>query len=364
MALLGLSLAPACSSSAEKSPASSAGKAASEQPGASDSAPAKSPEATPPTAAPDTGAPVVLKPGTGPLHTGALPAEATMVAHVDLAALEKTPLWTENRALMEREAATKRALDAMRRCELPLAGLTALDIGVDPGSDRLAVIIAGAGVGEREKLECVHRELPDQLGSGTWHFEQDESGRERLRIDDQPSLIGVLADKDTLVLASEPWAPGIADALTRDSGQEGRATAGPLRSALTRLDSARHIWFAGVLPPDALKALQEQGIDGIADVAGSLDLADGLAIELSARAENKEQATTMLTRARTQLDNVRPLAKLTGVPERVIDSVQISEAKGAAAAILLRAALTMEDIREVRAALNKQAPPGPPPTGN
>ncbi len=362
--LLALSLAPACGSRSDSTSAASAAASSSASSSDKAGAPEKTPDAEPPQAAGDPATPLVLTPGTGPLHTGALPAEATMVAHVDLAALETTPLWTENRALMEREAATKRALDAMRRCELPLAGLTALDIGVDPRGDRLAVIISGAGVGDKAKLECVHRELPDQLGAGTWHFDQDESGRERLRMDDQPALVGLLADDDTLVLASAPWLPAIARALASPEAapsDRSRATAGPLRPALARLDSARHIWFAGVLPPDAIKALREQGIDGIADVAGTLDLSDGLAIELSARAKSDEQAASMLTRARSQLDNVRPLAKLTGVPERVIDSVQLTE--GEDAAIQLRAALTMEDIREVRAALNERAKPGPPPTG-
>ncbi|MCA9715509.1 MAG: hypothetical protein KC468_12605 [Myxococcales bacterium] len=327
--------------------------------------PAKSPPPPPPEDPVDDGAPLELRGGVGPIHVDALPAAATMVAHVDLAGLADAPLWAENRAIMERDAETKRALTAMRRCELPLEGLRAPDIGVDPRASRLAVIISGAGVGARGKLECLHRELPDQLGAGTWTFDQDEEGRERLLVADaragDSALVGLLVAEDTLVLASAPWLPAIARGLGGASKPGETASAGPLKPALARVESARHIWFAGTLPADALAALQREGITGVLDVAGALDLSDGLAIALSVRAEDDARAGTMLTRARTQFDNVRPLARLAGVPEGVVDSVSMRQADGGV--IELRATLSMEDIRAVRKTLNERAPAGPPPTG-
>jgi hypothetical protein len=302
---------------------------------------------------------VTLKTGVGPTRVDLIPSAATMVAHVDLAALASAPLWIENLALMSQEPDTRRALAAMRRCGLPFDGLRALDIGVEPRGEHLAVIISGAGVGARANLECLGRELPEQLGARTWRFEQVDGGGERLLLGggaDGELLRARLVDADTIALSTESWAAAIERRVRAPAKESAPGTlrlrVGALAPALTRIDARQHIWFAGILPAVAVSELRAQGLEGIEDVGGALDLSDGLTLTLTVRAASADRAATMSTLARTQLTNVTPLARASGVPDEVLESVAVDVS---GAVIELRGALTMKSIRAVRAALNERS---------
>ena len=143
---------------------------------------------------------------------------------------------------------------------------------------------------------------------------------------------------------------------------------GELKDILAAADQSKHIWFAGRLPPE-LAALASAGVAsmaGLRSIAGSLDLSAGLGLTLAFGMASPEQAKTTLGDVQTQFDTVKPLAGMFGVPLSAVDKVKFTTKD---ASVVMTAALTMDEINALSAALNQlnaagaddlDQPPEPP----
>ena len=285
----------------------------------------------------------------GPLPPGIarLPARATMIAHIDLTRFTSSPLWVESRARMGQDEEAQRMLAAMDACHMPLAGLASLDLGVEPVAQELAAVLTGEGVGVPENLLCLRTQLGDAIG-GDWKIEARPPGEAIVvrGAGGSVEFVAHIVDARTVVLASAAWAEPVAEVLR---GASSSAARGPLAALLGRAaptaEAPRAIWFVGHLPPDVLEALATEGADGVEDVRGAIDLDDGLALELIVGVRSADRVPGLLALANARLDLARGLARMQGVPQPIVDSLEVS-AEGSE--VRLAARMRMADIQAVR----------------
>ncbi len=273
-----------------------------------------------------------------------LPADAEMLAHVDLKGVGLSPLWARNRARMEKEPDTRRTVEAMEACDIPFSGLQSLDIALAPKQHKTAILVRGTSVGDPEKLTCVRNKLADILGKDDFLIDTGgEAGKAVLRLrGDRPedAMVGHLLDANTIALATKPWADSWGARVSQQQGTAGGACKGDLNPTLARVTGGDPIWFAGLLPPDALPELSSDGVN-INSVAGSLGLADGLAVELQIGLSQADKAKSMQTLVQAQLDQLASVAGQMGAPKRVLDSISLT-ADGSV--LVLKAAIDMQAI--------------------
>ncbi len=276
-----------------------------------------------------------------------LPSDAQMLAHIDLKAVGGSPLWARNRARMDKEPDTRRTLEAMEACEVPFAGLQSLDIALAPTTGKTAIIVRGTGVGDPAKLSCIRTKLASAIGDDDFLIEE-QGGAKVLKLKgDRPGdeMYGHLPAADTIVLATSPWTSWGATAAAATGKGKGACTGG-LNPALARVKADQSIWFAGLLPAEALPELANAGAS-IEAVTGSLGLADGLAIELQIAMPDAEQAKSMQTLVKAQLDQLAAVAEQMGAPKRVLDSIKLTSegpVLGLTAAIDMEAIEGMEKV--------------------
>lgn len=333
-ATLAASTVAACSKPAD--PAADATKSAA--PGDGKGA-ALAPKEAPPPAPIQPPAPVA----SGASGERLVPGDAALLAHVDMQGLHGSPLFAANKAALEADPEGKKQLDALTACNVPLAGVRALDIGVGADGQAVSVIVTGAGVGKPENLRC----LKDKLGGSDWKLEEQD-GKSRL-VFGQGEAFGYLVDADTLAIASKDWDAALAD---RIAGKGSSVRDGALKDILPQADASKHVWFAGKLPPE-LAALASAGVAGMAglrSVAGSLDLSTGLGLSLSFGLESPEKAKTTLADVQAQFDNVKGMAPLFGVPSSAVAKVGFTSKDSS---VIMTASLTMDEINALSTAVGQ-----------
>lgn len=284
---------------------------------------------TPPPAAASLPAPLAL-----------LPQDASLVAHVDLAALRASPLWDKNRALLEADPDARRTLAALAACDLAFDGLRALDLAVAGDGTNVAAVLTGAGVGEPDKVACLERQMPDR------GLRVDRSGPEPVLA--LTGATGRFHDKTTIVFSTPGWDAAIADL---HAGKAAGVGAGPLAHQLARVPADRPIWFVGRVPTRAAISLAP-ALSGLQEVRGALDLRDGLGVELALGMDTEERATATLAELRKQFDGLRAA----GLPPAVLDRVALGQS---AAEVSVAVNLTMAEISTLQALSSAVAPAKP-----
>lgn len=342
--------------------------------GATKSATPADPKVTPEIAKDAPPAPITPPPSvasSGGTGERLVPADAALLAHVDMLGLSGSPLFAANKAAMEADPDGKKQLDALTTCNIPLTGIRALDIGVGADGQAVTVVVTGGGVGKLENLRC----LKDKLGGSDWKIDEQD-GKARL-VFGAGEGFGHPVDDDTLAIASQDWDAALLD---RIAGKGSSVRDGALKDILPQADASKHVWFAGKLPPE-LAALASAGVAGMAglrSVAGSLDLSTGLGLTLNFGLESPEKAKATLADVQAQFDNVKGMAPLFGVPSSAVSKVAFTSKD---ASVIMTAALTMDEINALSAAVGQlsagmeepaeppelpslgklEAPPPPPP---
>lgn len=297
-------------------------------------------------------------PITAPVAVGSadklIPAEAALLAHVDMKGLSGSPLWAANKALMDSDPEVKKQMDAFTACNMPFNGFRTVDIGVGAEAKNIAVVATGGGIGKAENLRC----LQDKLKDNQWKLEDVAGGKPRL-VFDNGEAFGYLVDDDTLAIATKAW-DGAVTGLMAGKGTSVRD--GGLKDVLARADQSKHVWFAGNLPPQlAAMATAQPGMSGMAglkSVAGSLDLSAGLGLVLAFGMENADRAKASLAEVQKQFASVKPMAGMLGIPMTAVDKVTFAAND---AAVTMTASLTMDEINAMSSAM--KAGPGGAPGG-
>ncbi|MCY1053943.1 hypothetical protein [Nannocystis sp. SCPEA4] len=273
-----------------------------------------------------------------------LPADASLVAHVDLQALRAAPLWQQNRALLDADPEARRTLDALATCRVPFDGLRTLDLAVAANGIDVAAVLVGDGVGERDRITCLEGQLPDR------GIRLDTSEAEPVVV--LGGARGRIHAPDVLVLATPGWSQQL-DALRAGTGAA--AATGPLQPLLARVPADRPIWFAGQVPTQAAVSLAP-ALSGLERVRGALDLRDGLGVELALDMRGEDVAAATLAELRRQFDALRGA----GLPPAILDRVGLGQA-GTEVTIEVR--LGMAEIAALRGLAEALRPaPAPAPS--
>ncbi|HEY0134574.1 MAG TPA: hypothetical protein VGB85_10850 [Nannocystis sp.] len=292
-------------------------------------------------------APTTATAGTGDKF---IPADAALLAHIDMKGLSGSPLWASNKAMMDADPEVKKQMEAFSACNMPFDGFRTVDLGVGAEAKNIAVVAQGAGIGKPENLRCLSEKMKD----GDWKLEEVAGGKPRL-VFDNGEAYGYLVDDDTLAIATKAWDASVTSLMT---GKGTSVRDGALKDVLAQADQTKHVWFAGNLPPQlAAMATAQPGMSGMAglkSVAGSLDLTAGLGLVLAFGMENADRAKTSLAEVQKQFASVKPMAGMLGIPATAVDKVTF-EAKDAA--VTMTASLTMDEINAMSSAM-KGAPGG------
>ncbi|MCX4244807.1 hypothetical protein [Paraliomyxa miuraensis] len=244
-----------------------------------------------------------------------IPESATMVGGVDLAALQSTQSWKDNKGMVESQG--KEVLDAMSACNLGLDKWKSLTFGVDPsGGEKFAAVVVADGLGKKENLDCAAGKIKEKSGKDPWTAE--EEGKV-LKMDGDKGVAYVV-DDNTIAVASKDWADAV-KGLTKGEGKN--AFDGPLKDVIGRTDTGKHVWFAGKIPDDAKGMAKMAGdIGEPQDVAGWMDLSGGIELWVAVGLKDADQATKAKDTIQTQFDGMKAMAGQFGVPQGVVDSVK------------------------------------------
>jgi len=310
--------------------------------------------ATPPAATPPLATPPVATPTTGPVAVSdtdrLIPADAAMLAHVDIKRLAASPLWAANRSLMDADPEVKKQLEALAACNMAFDGLRTLDIGVGGDGMNFAIVATGTGIGKPENLRCLH----DRGGKKDWTIDAaGPEGRPRL-VADNGEAFGHPIDDDTISFVSKSWDPAVLGLI---AGKGTSVRDGMLKDVLAQADQSKPVWFAGNLPPQlaalATAAPGMQSMSGLKSVAGSLDLSSGLGLVLAFGMEDPERARATVAEVQKQFASVKPAASMMGIPSTAVDKVAFSTKD---AAVTVTASLTMDEINAMSAKMRGAAP--------
>ena len=309
--------------------------------------------------APKDAPPPVTTPTATPTGAAAdkyIPADAALLAHVDIKGLAGSPLWASNKALMDADPEVKKQMDTFAACNMPFEGFRTVDIGVGAEGKNVAIVASGTGIGKAENLRC----LQEKGDNKDWKIE-DDAGKVRL-VFENGEAFGHPVDDDTIAIATKAWDPTVLGLI---AGTGTSVRDGGLKDVLAQADQTKHVWFAGNLPPQlaalATTAPGMSSMAGLKSVSGSLDLSAGLGLVLAFGMENPDKAKTALAEVQKQFASVKPVAGAFGIPTTAVDKVQFN-AKDAA--VTMTASLTMDEINTMSSAMNKAAGGAPPAMGD
>jgi len=292
-----------------------------------------------------------------------IPADAALLAHVDIKRLVGSPLWAANRSLMDADPEVKKQIAALATCNIAFDGLRSLDIGVAADGMNFALVASGTGIGKPENLRC----LRERSASKDWTLDDTGPGGRPRLLADNGEAVGHSVDDDTMTFASKNWDAAVLGLL---AGTGTSVRDGMLKDVLAQADQSQPVWFAGNLPPQlaalATAAPGMHSMSGLKSIAGSLDLSTGLGLVLAFGMDNAERARTTLAEVQKQFATVKPVASVMGIPGSAVDKVSFATRD---TAVTMTASLTMEEIRAMTALMRSAAPApsgpigaAPPPT--
>lgn len=278
--------------------------------------------------------------GGGAESAKLIPEAATVVGGVDVAALVKSTVYTENKELIEKGDG-KEMLDAATACNLPLDKWKSITFGMDPTKQQVAVVVNADGIGKEENLTCIHGKIKEKDGKEPWTVEEKD-GKKVLAMEN--GGVGYIVNEGTLVVATKDWAAPVKELI---DGKGKSVFDGALKDVIGRADTGKTMWAAGSIPGEMLKGTPGEGAK---DAAGSIDLSSGVALAASVGFGSADDATKKKDELQKQFDQFKGMASGIGVPQSVVDSVKI-EASGSAVTVSVTA--SEDDVKKLNEAAKK-----------
>jgi len=268
-----------------------------------------------------------------------VPEAASIIAGLDLAAVVAGPSWAKTKESLDADA--KQAIEVATKCKVGPETWKVAVIGADPTTESVAMVLGATGIGKKETLDCIHAEVKAKNGQDPWTASADGKTL------DMGDGAGHIVTDDMMVFASSSWGDAVKE-LTKGEGHA--AADGALKSLVERTDAAKHVWFAGRLPPD-ISGMAALVIGSAAkDFSGWIDLSAGL--ELSVMVGVDDAATAKTTLETQWNENKAGAAAL--VPKSVIDSVKIGNKDGA---LTVTAKASAADVDAMSKSLGSMLPP-------
>jgi len=291
-----------------------------------------------------------VAPPCGPTPVGSLrellPNDTLFAAfEVDVGAMQRSPLFTDHQATLERGA--KDALDAMKACGLPLSDVERVTGGFGDG-DELVLGVRASGIGEPKTLDCLARALEKTTGTAPWS-RTTHGCTTTLDVDGGGK--GFAVGKDMLVITTK----GLAGGVERRLGGKGKALLdGRLSWARREVDLTTTTWMAADVPAAAAGALGPS-MRGVSRVGLSLDASRGLGVKVSAGFASAADAKA----ARAELDSLAAQAgmmlPLLGLSSGVADTLRV-DGKGTTLSVSMF--LSRSDVKALREMAEGGSAPG------
>lgn len=273
-----------------------------------------------------------------------IPEAATVVGGVDLAGLQGTQSWKDNKEMAL--AQVKEPIAAMEKCNLGLDKWKSVTFGTDPnGGEKLAAVVVADGLGKKENLDCAAGEIKKASGGEKDPWTAEEDGKV-LKMED--GAVAYVVDDNTVVLASKDWAEDVKKLV----GGEGKsAFDGKLKDVIGRTDTGKHVWFAGLLPDDAKGAAKMAGdIGEPQDVAGWMDMGSGLELWVAVGLKDSDQAGKAKETLSASFEGMKAMAGQFGIPEAVVNSVKFDTKDNA---VTVTAKASDEDMKAIQEGVMK-----------
>jgi hypothetical protein len=237
-----------------------------------------------------------------------LPAGTRFVASVDLARIRATALWSRVAALAAESPQDRQRIQRLQE----RAGLDPLKqihriVAAFPDDARqsgeFALVIEGQGFDEQRLVAYAREEGARPVVKTRGGHTLYTSG----------NVAGFFAGPGRFVLGGGGWAEAMAD-LADHTGKTSAADDLELEHLVERIDPARSLWFAALVPADLRRSLMADPKLGsaasVTRLAASADLGPGLYAELAADLSNAADAQALLQRIQASVRESKRNARM------------------------------------------------------
>ncbi len=253
-----------------------------------------------------------------------IPDVATVVAGADITAFVGHPLFESLETRLG--SRPREQLQAATRCGVGPDKWRTFVIGIDPAGHDMAMVATAVGLGKKATLECLAKEI------GTFTLSEDSK-----TMSDHTGG-GIVLDDDAVAFATPAWMSPLRE---RIDGKGKAAADGPLKAVMDRTDSTKPLWFAGLVPVRQREMASGTLGSEPSDLAGHLDLAGQVALQLTVAVPDPKAAQQKL---HMQWNLFKGMATGNGVPQAVADSVKFGQVDGA---VSLELSASNADIENV-----------------
>jgi hypothetical protein len=235
-----------------------------------------------------------------------LPVETRVVVSVDLARIRRAPLWTRLAALAEEDPADRARIETMTvRTGLgtPLDPLRQVGriLAAFPDSARtggqFALVIDGQAFDEKRLVAYAREEA---AARGVRIDASQRAGR-RMWVGNGPERTGgFFVGTSRFVLGGGGWAELMAGLSAGSPRQPSAADNEELARLCARIDRARGVWFAAIIPLDVRRMLLDDphhdSAASVTRLAAAIDLEPGLKVDIVADLSNAADARVLARR--------------------------------------------------------------------
>ncbi len=261
-----------------------------------------------------------------------LPNGLSMAAQVDLTSLSRGVFGPEMEAAMKSTPSGREMVAALGKCGLPGTGIDKLTIAAE-SEDEMAVVLEGPGLGSDKTLDCVHDAIEASSGNSPW-IRRTAACTTSLELDGGDGTAYV-AGPNMVVLATKGTDKKVKERL---AGRGVAALDGHLKWARKEVDFSRTFWVAMDVP-----AALASGAAGLSRVAGSVDAAKGLDVQMSAVFGSRTEAEE----AAGKLQMVTSMGPMLGLPTSLMDSIKVDQTGDTIAVEVFVSPSDLETLREI-----------------
>lgn len=216
-------------------------------------------------------------------------------------------------------------VDALPNCEINTDGLKGV-AALKLDTDDVMIVFEAPGIGDEKAMDCLEKELAKADGEPNPQTVPFETHGKIRRAPQEGGGWVVILNKNAAMILEGAWEDEV---FKRIDEPDARKHSGPLGAALGRVDTNSHMW-AAMQVDDSLRGDMGDvaGADGLQDIAMTVGLSDGLAVELDLEFSDGAKATEFSGAVQGMIDQTKPMIVAAGVPQAAADSIKF-EAKDA-----------------------------------
>jgi hypothetical protein len=267
-----------------------------------------------------------------------IPDEAEFVVGLNPKAITGSEVYKQFSAEIEKEAEFKEAMSAFEECGLKPTEFDAVVVGANQAEEFVAVIV-GDGIGEDDNASCVIKNIQKMSGEDEAADVTKEDGKKVIQFTDGRAY---LVNKNMLALATTAWEDKVGELI---DGKGSPAIENSKKDLYGKVDAKAAVWFIAEVPAElaGMAAMAAPEASEVKNVAGSVDLSKGAAVDFVAGFDSEDKAKAVAEKVQGMFDGVKGEApkELAGVVESVKIEASGSDVKFAVSA-------SIDDINAVK----------------